>query len=131
MNTQALICYLGVGPSYKCFSVQALNVDIPVFRICLLLHLFVSNYLSLLFILCCCPVQFIFTPLTLTFYSYLQLVRENLQATPHPGQPQANNRKIPTQTSLKPVVILSLASDPFLKMVSSSYCLGRRMTQVF
>ncbi len=108
---------------------QALHVDIPVLRICLLLHLFVSNYLSFLFILCCCPVQLIFTPLT--FYSCLQLVRENVQATPHPGQPQANNRKRPTQTSLKPVVILSLASDPFLKMVSSSYCVALQMTLVF
>lgn len=58
-----------------------------------------------------CPVQLIFT--RLTFYFYLQLVWGNLQAAPHPGQPQANNHKRPTQTSLKPVVILSLASDPF------------------
>lgn len=45
-------------------------------------------------------------------------------AAPHPGRPQANNRKRPTQTSLKPVVIVSLASDPILKTVSGSYCLG-------
>lgn len=123
LNTQALVCY-GFDLLQQYQHAEILCVLI---LLCPASFFVLKFSLPLLFALYWYPVQLIFTPFT---FFPLQLVWGNLQAAPLPGQPQANNRRRPTQTILKPVVILSLASDPFLKMVSSSYCLGLWMTQV-